>query len=60
MKKVKKHLPFRKIKAVIKDVKKIQDITDGMDALDKDYILPEKMLLIRNRLIRTIEINKEL
>jgi hypothetical protein len=56
----KKPLPVKTIKEVSKNIQTIQGLVDEMNAYEEKYILPQKMLLIRNRLIRTIEINKEL
>ena len=52
-------LTEEKEKELLKDVRKIKKIIKIIDICEKKYELTQKVALIRNRLIRTIEIIEE-
>ncbi len=57
--KKKENLPVEKAEKILAEVGKIQEIITEINEAEKDFVLIEKIALIRNRLIRTLEITKE-
>ncbi len=57
--KKKENLPDDLGKEILKETENIQAVISKIDKAEKDFVLPEKIALIRNRLIRTLEIIEE-
>jgi hypothetical protein len=55
----KKVLPKEKEQEILQKVNVVEPLIYEINDIEKEFVLPEKIALIRNRLIRTIEIVSE-
>jgi hypothetical protein len=55
----KKVLPKEKEQEILQKVNIVEPLIYEINEIEEEFVLPEKIALIRNRLIRTLEIIKE-